>query len=142
MQKLTAMFKILVDIFWRGGCTISKSRNTQTRLSTTTRYRHGDRGARGSSGICPANGPGGCRIFTNYCSVRVCAGANLRPPNLDTTSGEEIPCPDLRNPFPMDFPILEIVITNIRLYMQCTQILLYYSRILYRSRSMPYIGIP
>ena len=57
---------------------------------------HGDRGARGSSGSYSANVPGGCRIFANCCySVRGCArGANLRP-NLETTSGEEIPCPDL-----------------------------------------------
>ena len=39
MQKLTAMFNIFVGIFQRGGCTTSKSRNTQTRRSATTRYR-------------------------------------------------------------------------------------------------------
>ena len=67
----------------------------------------------------------------NYCcSMRVSArGANLRP-NLETTSGEEIPCPDLRldrdetHPFSVYFLILEVVRTIIRLHMQCTQILL------------------
>ena len=52
---------------------------TQTRRSATTRYRpKGDRGARGSSGSCSANGPGGCRIFASYCcSVRVRARGQL-----------------------------------------------------------------
>ena len=65
------------------------------------------------------------RITAALC-VCVRARANLRP-NLETTSGEEIPCPDLsltKHRFSVDLPILEIVRTNIRLYMQCAQILL------------------
>ena len=39
---------------------------------------HGDGGAPGSSGSCSANGPGGCRVFANYCcSVRVCARGQI-----------------------------------------------------------------
>ena len=54
---------------------------------------HGHRGARGSNGSCSANCPGGCRIFTNYCcSVRVCTRGQFARPNLETTSGEKIPC--------------------------------------------------
>ena len=119
--------------FFRGvNCAISKSRNAHKRAAAPQHAtNHGDRGARGPSGSCSANSPGGCRIFANYCcSVRVSArGANLRP-NLETTSGEEIPCPDLRldrdetHPFSVYFLILEVVRTIIRLHMQCTQILL------------------
>ena len=75
MQKLIAMFNIFVGIFQRGGCTISKIRNTHKPAGTLQHATyHGDRGARGSSGSCSANGPRGCGILAKYsCSVRVCA---------------------------------------------------------------------
>ena len=91
---------------------------------------HGDRGARGSSDSCSANGPGGCRIFASLCcSVRVCAGANLRPnPRGNIWRRNTLPPsqPEIgtKHPLSMDFLILEIVRTNIRLHMKCTQILL------------------
>ena len=109
-----------------------KPKRTQTRRSATTCYRPWrSRCATGSSGSCSANGPGGLphlRELPLFCTC-VRAGAKLRP-NLETTSGEEIPCPDLRLrsgrniPFSVDFPILVIVRASIRLHMQCTQILL------------------
>ena len=76
MQKLTAKYKIFVDIFWRSVCTISWSRNTHKHAAAPQHATdHGDRGVRGSSGSCSANDPGGCRFFANYycCYVRVCA---------------------------------------------------------------------
>ena len=70
---------MFVGIFQRGGCTISKSRNTHKRAAAPQHATdHGDRGARGSSGSCSANGTGGCRIFAKYCcSVRVCARGQI-----------------------------------------------------------------
>ena len=61
-----------------------------------------------------------------FCAC-VRAGENLRP-NLETTFGEEILCPDLRlrsgrnTPFWWIFRSWKIVRTNIRLHLQCTQI--------------------
>ena len=73
------MFNIFVGIFRRGGCTISKSQNTHKRAAAPQHATdHGDRGARGSIGSCSANGPGGSRIFANYCcAVRACARGQI-----------------------------------------------------------------
>ena len=68
---------------------ISKSRNTNKRAAAPQHAttNHGDRGARGSSGSCSANGPGGCRIFAKILLFCACVRdrAKLRP-NLETTS--------------------------------------------------------
>ena len=147
MQKLTAMFNIFVGIFQRGGCTISKNRNTHTRRSATTRYRPWrSRCARVKQQLL-ANGPGGCphlRELLLFCAcVRV--GANLRP-NLETISGEEIPCPDLslrsgRNtPFRWIFPSWKL--SEPTFVSTCSVHRSYCRRILYRSRSMAYNGVP
>ena len=88
------MFNEIVAIFQRGGCTISKNRNTHKGAAAPQHPAdHGDRGVQGSSGSCSANGPRRCRIFAKYyCSVRVCAMGHT----CGLTSGEDIPCPDLR----------------------------------------------
>ena len=99
MQKRTAMFNMFVGIFQRGGCTISKSRNTrhtQTRRSATTRYRPWrSRCARVKRQLLRKwpRGLPHLRELLLFCAC-VRAGANLRPNS--TTSGEEMPCPDLR----------------------------------------------
>ena len=50
MEKLTAMFDTFVGIFWRGGCTISKSRNTHKRAAAPQDATdNGDRGAQKNS---------------------------------------------------------------------------------------------
>ena len=83
---------IFVGIFQRGGCTISKSRSTHKRAAAPQHATdHGDLGARGSSGSCSANGPGGCRIFANYfCSVRVCARGQICASGLTSRQHLEI----------------------------------------------------
>ena len=86
-------------ISWHFSEVVVRFRKAEAHTNAPQRHNtlqtHGDRGARGSNGSCSAKGPGDCRIFANYCcSVRVRAGANLRP-SLETTSGEEIPCLDL-----------------------------------------------
>ena len=153
MQKLTAMFQYIRRHFSEGWLyDFEKSKHTQTHRSTTIRY-HGDRGARGSSGSCSANDPGGCRIFANFCySVRVCARGqicgltetqhlekkdNIWKKNASSRSQTRIVT---KHPFLVDFPISEIVRTNIRLHMQLHRS--YGRRILYRSRSMAYFGVP
>ena len=57
----------------------AESRNKHKRAATPQHATdHDNRGARRSSGSCSANGPGGCRIFANYCcSVRVCARGQI-----------------------------------------------------------------
>ena len=126
----------------------SKIRHTHKRTASPQHATdHGDRGARGSSGSCSANGRWGCRIFANYCySVRGCArGANLRP-NLETTSGEEMPCPYLslrsgRNtPFRWIFRSWKL--SEPTFVSTCSVHRSHFRRILYRSRSLAYIGIP
>ena len=96
MQKQTTLFKAFEGVIQVRGCTVSKTRITHKRAAAPQRTTdHGDRGARRSSGRCLTNGPAGCRIFANYCgSVCVRAGGKLRP-NLETTSGEELRCPNL-----------------------------------------------
>ena len=144
MQKLTTMFNIFVGISRRGGCTISKARNTHKRAAAPQHATdHGDRDARGSSGSCLANGPGGCRIFANYCcSVRVCVRGKIcgltRRQHLEknTLSRSQ----RTKHPFSVGFPILEIVRTGICLHMHVHGFVV--RRILYRSRSMAYIGVP
>ena len=88
---------------------------------------HGDRGARGPSRSCSANGPRGCRIFANYCcSVRLFARGQIC--RLTSRQHLEKKCLvpiSAKHPSSVAFPILEIVRTNYRLHMQCTQILLY-----------------
>ena len=127
------MFNVFVGIFQRGGCTISKGRNTQTHRSAITRYRHGDRGARGSTGSCSANGPRGCGIFAKYiCSVRVCAmgqiGGLTSRQNLEkkylVPISDEIDEIGTKHPFPVDFAILEIVRTNTSPLAVCTDLTL------------------
>ena len=62
---------------YRDGCMSLKSQNTCA-AAPQHAADNGDRGARGSSGSCSANGPGGCCIFANYCcSVRVCARGQI-----------------------------------------------------------------
>ena len=144
MQKQTAMFNIFVGIFQRGGRTISKSRNAHQRAAAPQHATdHGDRGARGSSGSCSANGPGGCRIFANYrCSVRVCArGRNLRP-NLETTPGEEITCPDLSLRLGRNTPFRPWKWREPPFVSTCSVQRSYCRRIFHRPRSMAYIGLP
>ena len=101
MQKYAEANSNVQYIRWHfcgGGCTIPKTRNTHKCAAAPQHATdHGDRGARGSSGSCSVNCPGGCRIFANYCySVRVCARGQICGLTLETTSGEEIPCLDLR----------------------------------------------
>ena len=94
MQKLTTMFNTFVGMFQRGGCTISKSRNTHKRaVAPQHATDHGDRGARASSGKRQLLGKWSrelphLRELLLLCAC-VRAGGYLRP-NLETTSGEEI----------------------------------------------------
>ena len=95
MQKLSAAFNIFVGTFPRGSCTISKSRNTQTRRSATTRYRpRRSRCARVKRQLlCKwSKRLRHLRELLLFCAC-VRAGAILWP-DLETTSWEEIPCPD------------------------------------------------
>ena len=148
MQKITAMLDIFVGIVQRGGCTISKSRNAHKRAAAPQHATgHGDRGARGSSGSCSAKWPKGLphlRELLLFCAC-VRAGANLRP-NLETTSEEEIPCPCLslrsgRNtPFRWLFRSWKM--SEPTFVTTCSVHRSYCRRILYRSRSMAYIGVP
>ena len=82
--------------FQKGCWMILKSRKSQTRRSATTSYRpwrsRCARVKRQLLGKWP-RGPPHLRGLLLFCSC-VRAGANLRP-NLETTPGEEIPCPDL-----------------------------------------------
>ena len=85
MQKLTAMSNVFVGVFQKGCCTISKSRNTQTRRSATTRYRPWQsrcaRVKRQLLGKRPRGLPH-LRELLLFCAC-VRAGADLRP-NLET----------------------------------------------------------
>ena len=112
MQKRTAMSNKFFGIFQRGGrtSTISKSRNTHKRAAAPQHATgHGDRGAREGQ-VAAAPQMAHCRIFANYfCPVRVSSRGQNCGLKLETTSGKEIPCPDLslrsgRNtPFPWIF---------------------------------------
>ena len=142
------MLNVFEGTVGRGGCTNSKAQKTHKRSASPQHTTdHGDRGTRVSSGRCPANGPGGCRIYENYyCSAFVRARANLWP-GLETPSGEEMPRPDLclrsgRNTLlSVDFRIMEIAITKLRLHMQCVPTS-NVERILLISEPMTYIGVP
>ena len=107
-------------------------KHTQTCRGATTQYRPWrSRCAsvkRRLLGKWPRELPHICELLL-FC---VCArGGKLRP-NLETTSGEEKPCPDLslrsgRNtPFFFGgfFDLAKFVRTNVCLHMQCTQNLL------------------
>ena len=89
------MFDTFVGIFWRGGCTISKPRNTHKGAAE----RHNTLQTMAIEGVkrqllykWPRGLPHLRELLLLFCAC-VHAGANSRP-NLETTSGEEIPCPD------------------------------------------------
>ena len=70
-------------------------KHTQTHRSAKHTTDHGDRGAQGSSGSCSVNGQGSATSSRITAVLCVCARGGKFGPNLETTSGEEISCPDL-----------------------------------------------
>ena len=125
-----------------------KPKHTQTRSSATTRYRSWRsrcaRVKRQLLGKMAHRGLPHLRELLLFCAC-VRAGANLRP-NLETTSEEEIPCPYLslrsgRNtPFQWIFRSWKL--SEPTFVSTCSVHRSYCRRILYRSRSMAYIGVP
>ena len=82
------------------------------------------------------------RAFLMFCAC-VRAGANL-PPTLETTSGEETPCPDLRDEPPFRWIFRSWKLSEPTFVSTCSVHRSYCTsrRILYRSRSIAYIGVP
>ena len=131
MQKLNSDVRyILVGSFQSGGCSISKFRNTQTRRSAKTRYRpwrgRCARVKRQLLGKWPRGLPH-LREMLLFCA---CArGGKFACSPRDNFWGRislsrSQPEIETKHPFSVDFPILELVRTNIRFHMQCSQILL------------------
>ena len=125
-------------------CYFEKPKHTQTCRSATTRYRlRRSMCARVRRQLCPRGLPYLRELLLLCACVR--AGATLRP-NLETTPEEEIPCPDLslrsgRNtPFRWIFRSWKS--SEPTFVSTCSVHRSYCRRILYRSRSMVYIGVP
>ena len=122
-------------------------KHTQTRRSATTRHRpwrsRCARVKRQLLGKWPRGLPHLRRLLLFCACVR--AGANLRP-NLETTSGEEIHCLNLRlrsgrnTRFRWIFRSWKL--SEPTFVSTCSVHRSYCRRILYRSRSMAYIGVP
>ena len=115
--------------------------NTQARRSATTTTDRGDRTARGPSGSCSAVAQEDIAYLRIYCCcvcVRVRGlqnAAEFGTISKQCLEKNYVPCPHL-----VDFPNLELVITNIRLHTQCTQILVWVD-LAERSRSVTQIGV-
>ena len=96
MQNLTAMFNIVVAFFRGVVVRFSKSRNTHKRAAAPQQYATDHIIAievrEGRAAAARQMAQGAAAFSRIFCCVR--AGANL-PPNLETTSGEEISRPDL-----------------------------------------------
>ena len=122
-------------------------KHTQTRRSATTRHRpwrsRCARVKRQLLGKWPRRLPLVRELLLFCASVR--AGANLRP-ILETTSGEEIPCPDLSLRWGRNTVFRWIFrswhLSEPTFVSTCSVHRSYVTRILYRSRSMAYIGVP
>ena len=123
---------------WLNG--FEKPKHTQTRCSAHHATYHSDRGARGLSGSCLANGPGGCRIFADYCcSVRVCARKQI----CGLSSRQHLQKKYLlgtKHPFSVGFQSWKL--SEPTFVSTCSVHRYYCRRTLYRSISMACIGVP
>ena len=122
-----------------------KPKHTQKRRSAPQHATdHGDRDARGLKAAAARQCPRGLPHLRELLLLCACmpAGENLRP-DLETTSGEEIPCPDLsrrgRNtPFRWIFRSWKL--SEPTFVSTCSVHRSYCRRILYISRFMDCIG--
>ena len=134
--------------FFRGVAVRFRKAETHTkRRSARTRYRPWrSRCARIKRQLhdkWPRGLPHICELLLFCACVR--AGANLRP-ILEKTCGEETPCPDLSLRFGQNTHFRWIFrswkLSELTFVSTCIVPRSYCRRILYRSRSMAYIGVP
>ena len=125
---------------WLYAC--ENPKDTMPQHHNTLRANCGDRGERGSSGSCSANGSRGCRIVANNCcSVCLCA----RGQNWGLTSrqhlGKNCRLPiSAKHPFSADFRSWKL--SELTFVSTCSVCRSYFGCILLRSRSMADIGVP